>query len=158
MRRQNQSQKGTIYLLLLYGMMILAALLLTVAGGILYKGVTETRTIHDQQRATLAYVQSKVQTADGVHGVTVTDGPEGQALVLAEADSNYETRIYVYHGNLMEEFGTHDSAFTPENGTEICAAESFQIRMVGEQLLEIRADGRQALIGLRSQGGVTVAS
>lgn len=157
MKKQKKRRRPIISLLLLYAMILLATLLLTVAGGMLYVGVTERRAAQDQQRTTLAYVQSKVQGADDAESISIAAGPEGQALVLAEADSDYETRIYLYQGHLMEEVAVHHSAFAPDSGMEIGTTESFQIRMAGKQLMEITADGRQALICLRSEGGVTVA-
>lgn len=139
-KRQSTSRM----LLVLYGMLIAALLVLTLAGARLYTAAVTAREAHAQQRSALAFVQSQVASCAGKGNVYLMDGPEGTSLCLREPDTDYETRIYLYEGGLYSEFSRSDSAIQPENGTKICDMTSFSAEWQSDRLLEITANGMTA--------------
>ena len=140
-------------LLLLYGMLIAALLILAVAGARCYAGALEKREAHTAQRSALSFVQSQVAACAGKGQVSLRQGPEGQALCLKETDSDYETRIYCYDGGLYSEFSRADSALQPENGERICDLTALTFSWETDQLLKISAQGRTAYACCDGGGG-----
>lgn len=140
-------------LLLLYGMLIGALLILAVAGARCYARALENREAHTAQRSALSFIQSQVASSAGKDQVSLRQGPEGQALCLREADSDYETRIYCYEGGLYSEFSKTDSPMTPELGERICDLSELELSWETERLLKISAQGRTAYACCDGGGG-----
>ena len=74
-----------------------------------------------------------LRTADQTGAVSVEPGPQGDALVLADAgeDTGYETRIYVYDGQLMEEYAASESSFDPAAAQAVARTDTFTVTMDG---------------------------
>lgn len=148
-----ETRRNLVGFPLLYAMILLAALFLTLFGAQLYRAVTNEKTQNDLQRSALAYTQSKLQAVDAAGGIQIVDGPEGDVLLLAEGDSGYETRIYLWEGAIREELSLCGSALSPETALSICTAGSFTAVQSAPSLLTITVEGRDALCYLRSEGG-----
>ena len=140
-------------LLVLYGMLIAALLVLTLAGARFYSAAVTAREAHARQRSALAFVQNQVAACAGKGNIHLTEGPEGTALCLREPDTDYETRIYLYEGGLYSEFSRRTAAIQPENGTKICSAASFLVQWQSERLLKITANGMTAYACCDGGGG-----
>lgn len=140
-------------LLLLYGMLIGALLILAVAGARCYAGALEKREAHTAQRSALSFIQSQIAACAGKGQVSLTQGPQGQALCLKESDSDYETRIYCYDGGLYSEFSQSDRQLSPENGERICDLAELDFSWENERLLKISAQGRTAYACCDGGGG-----
>ena len=134
---------------ILYALLLISALLLTVFGATVYEKITLRRDGNNALRSTLAYVQTRVQAADGAGDISVTESGEGSVLSLAEGDSGFVTRIYLSGGMLCEELNRAASPLTPELANALTAAESFSVEKE-EGLLRITVDGHRALIALRA--------
>lgn len=126
-------------LLLLYGFLIVSLLVLVYSGASLYSAVEDARQGNGNRRSALSFVQSQV--AGCRTGVTIKPGPEGQMLCLPEADTAYETRIFLYRGELRTAFVPEDDPLEGEAGAPICPASEFGLAWQGEGLLRISADG-----------------
>ncbi len=137
--------------LALYMMMAAALLMVALLGARLYRGVTDAQQANDQMRATLAYVQSRVAAADSADGVTLAEGPEGKAIQLATADSQFVVRIYLYQGSLVEETSLAGSGFAPDTAQTIAACGSFDAALTPDGVLTVTADGRTAYAAVRSK-------
>ena len=127
-------------LLLLYGMLILALLVLAAAEAKLCGAALGAAREHDHRRTALAFIQSRTAACEGSAGAYLTDGPEGAMLCLPEAGSGFETRIYLWQNTLRSELTAEETA-DPENGEIICALEEFDLSWQRENLLRITADG-----------------
>ena len=149
-----EKRQGSVrMLLLLYGMLIGALLILAVAGARCYAGALEKREAHTAQRSALSFIQSQVAACAGKDQVTLRQGPQGQALCLKESDSGYETRIYCYDGGLYSEFSRVDSELRPEAGERICDLRELEFSWETERLLKITAQGRTAYVCCDGGGG-----
>lgn len=137
---------------LLHALLLIAALVLTIFGTSIYGMVTGRQEENYALRSTLAYVQTRLAAADRADGVSVAEGPEGCALVLQEGESGYETRIYLFEGQLREELSRCGSPYEPSWANCLAPVESFSVTEEGG-LLRIDIDGRQALAALRTEGG-----
>jgi hypothetical protein len=139
--------------LALYAMLAAALLFIALLGAQLYQSVTASQQHNEKMRATLAYVQSRVAAADAENGVSLAEGPEGQALILKTSETKFEVRIYCYAGNLVEETAIAGNAFAPDKAQKIAACDSFSLAMPKSNLLSITADGCEALASLRTGEG-----
>ena len=88
----------------LYGMLILAMLILTAAAARCYTRVLERRDENTRQRSALSFIQTQAAASGGTGTVVLRDGPEGVAVCFGEPDHAYETRVYLYNGSLCTEF------------------------------------------------------
>lgn len=136
--------------LLLYGELILALLVLTAVGAKLYGSTLAAKDAHSHQRLALSYVQSQAMGFTG-DALQTAPGPQGDMLVLREADGGFETRIYVYEGNLCSEFSPVGSDCAPDSGQVICPLSRLTLRWDSPTLLHLDADGMQG--DICSRGG-----
>ncbi len=135
---------------LIHALLLIAALVLTVFAARIYGSITEGREENNALRSTLAYVQTRLAATEYKDGVHVEEGSEGSVLVLREGESGYETRIYLYEGQLREELSPCGSPLSPDEANCLTAAESFSITEEAG-VLRISIDGRQALSALRTE-------
>lgn len=146
-----EKRAASMMLLLLYSLLILALLVLTVAGARLYRQALDAHAEQSRQRGALSYIQSQAALCQGQGQISLEDGPEGTMLCLNEPDSDFETRIYQYADTLRTEFSRQDQPVMPENSEVVCALDSLELHWENEKLLCITADGRQAWVWY--QGG-----
>lgn len=133
---------------ILYALLLISALVLTVFGATIYENITLQRDRNNALRSTLAYLQTRIQAADGGGEIAVTENGEGSVLVLSEGDSGFVTRIYLRNGMLCEELNRRDSPLMPDLANALTPAESF-LAEKEEGLLRVTVDGRTALAALR---------
>lgn len=137
-----RKQTTSLMLLFLYAMLIVALLILVVAGARLYGGVLDSKNDRSNSRAALSYVQTQSAGFSGSR-VTLRQGPEGTMLCLAELEEDYETRIYLYDHALRSEFAAVEVPVDPAVSQKICELNEFSIcwQDMGNGLLCIDADG-----------------
>lgn len=129
-------KKTSMILLALYATLILALLVLVVAGARLYASAVDARTSHDEQRLALAYIQS--QTAGRQEQVSLQEFPFGQALLLQEGE-DLETAVYFYDGALYTQLWKTTSALLPEEGDILCSLSGLDLIWETPGLLRITA-------------------
>jgi uncharacterized protein YodC (DUF2158 family) len=132
--------------------LIVGLLLAALAAGVgVYKNISDKRTADEQGRAGLTLIANSVRNADAIDAIGVGAGPEGQALVLSEyADSGtYETRIYEYQGNVVEEYAVSGTSYTPGRASQVVSSDSFSFSYA-KGLLTISTDQGSTSIALRS--------
>lgn len=145
-----QDRNGTSrMLLLLYSLLILALLLLTLAGARLYSQALTRHERLSRQRGALSYIQSQVAMYRGENQIRLESGPEGTMLCLAEQDSDYEVRIYQYESTLRTQLSRREQPVMPENSETVSKLDSLEICWAGDNLLCVTADGRQAWVWCR---------
>ena len=129
-------KKTSLILLFLYAILILALLVLVVAGARLYAGAVDRRASHDNQRLALAYIQS--QTAGNETQVRTADMAFGQALLLSEGE-DLQTVIYLYGGQLRTQLWRGTMNWVPEEGNVLCDLDSLEFTWEAPGLLKITA-------------------
>ena len=89
-----------------------------------------------------------------IDAVSVGAGPEGRSLVLTErlANGTYETRIYLYRGQVVEEYSVAGTPYTPDKATPVVATGTFDFTY-SQGLLTIVTDEGRAEVALRSVRG-----
>lgn len=93
-----------IFVLSLFCVFAVLALLVVVLGANVYKGISEDMTKNFDARTSVAYLSEKIRQNDVMGGISVRDANGTDALVLSrEAEGKiYETWVYVQDGWLRE--------------------------------------------------------
>ncbi|WP_165249100.1 DUF4860 domain-containing protein [Adlercreutzia sp. ZJ141] len=153
-RSHDRERGGRMFTTLLFAVITLFLLAAFLVGVNAYQSANSMRANADEMRLGLSLLSNSVRTNDVTDAVGVAEGPEGPALVLSEhVDAgDYETRLYLYQGNVVEEYARAGSAFTPERAREMVASESFDFTYENG-LLTIYTDQGSTCIALRSVRG-----
>ena len=137
-------QATPLLLLALYGLLIAALLVLTLAGARCYAAASESRQRHADARNALAFLQT--QAASCGKRAALRPGPAGLTLALPDGETGYETRVYCADGTLYTEYTQQDRPNAPGDAVALCEAADFSAAWRGEDLLEVTVDGRSAWI------------
>jgi len=143
----------TIVLLAVFFVVLMAGLAVGVA---MYQAVANNQLETNAARMQAGLLASNVHANDTARAVGTGNGPEGRALVLTEHGGDggsYEMRIYLYKGNVVQEYSLAGSAYTPERAQPLISSSTFDFALHGN-LLVIFTDQGATNVALRSyQGG-----
>lgn len=139
----------------LFALLILATLALVLVGSRVYQLLVQGQNINSNGRAVHAYLYSQLRGADHTDGIILGKGPQGQALILQENIDGavYETRIYIYENQLVEEYATQNTPFNPQRAQVVAQAEQLDIEKIKNNLFKINTDEGMLYFAPRSAGG-----
>lgn len=145
---------GHAFTAVLFALFLLTLLMAILAGTNVYRALYDLRTQADNTRLSLNLVANTVRANDETDSVAVGQGPEGKSLVLVERldSGNYETRIYLYEGYIVEEYSLASAAYTPGRATQIAKSTSFDFTYA-DGLLTIMTSEGNVEVALRSTLG-----
>ena len=146
------SRTFTVILLAVFFIVLMTGLAIGVA---MYQTVANNQIDTNEARMQAGLLASNVRANDTANAIGVGNGPEGRALVLTERDDDgaYEMRVYLYQGNIVQEYSVAGSAYTPERAQPLIASTEFDFELHGN-LLVIFTDQGATNVALRSyQGG-----
>lgn len=137
-------------------LVILAILLVALVTGVtIYQRVAGIQTQTNQDRLGMQFIANNIRAKDGADAVWVGSGPEGKSLVLVEnlPTGSFETRIYVYKGNIVEEYAPAKTPYDPGKAVKLSKSSKFNF-YYKNGLLTVETDQGTTSIALRSlQGG-----
>lgn len=140
-------------LMIVFFVMLLIAI---ISGVTVYQRVADIQMKTSDERLAIQLIGNYVHANDSRGAVKVGQGPEGRSLVLLEKleSGNYETRIYLYNGSIVQEYALEGSGYTPAKAVELVKSKTFNFTY-SKGLLSIYTDQGRSDIALRSeQGGV----
>ena len=144
----------TVVLLAVFFVVLLTGL---AAGVAMYQAVANNQLDTNAARMQSGLLASNIHANDSADALGTGNGPEGRSLVLAKEDADggrYEIRLYLYRGNIVQEYSLAGAAYTPERAQPLLSSESFDFEL-RDGLLIIHTDQGATNIALRSyQGGV----
>ena len=133
-----------------------AVLILGLTSGVVvYTSISQSAAQSDAQRQGASLISNAVRANDATNAIAVGEGPEGRSLVIRETlnSGTYETRFYLYQGEILQEYSIEDAAYTPEKATVVMESTTFDFKY-SHGLLTITTDDGASEIALRStQGG-----
>ncbi len=138
-------------LMVIFFVMLLLALM---AGVSIYHRVADIQISTSEDRLGQQLVANYVRSTDSVNAVKVGTGPEGQSLVLLEQleSGNYETRIYLYEGAIVEEYAVEGSPYTYSKAVKLVDSSRFSFGYE-DGLLTIMTDQGSTCVALRTTQG-----
>jgi hypothetical protein len=162
-RPDDKAARGSnhLFTFILMGMFFLVMMVCLVAGVSIYRSVAalhdEANTMHMES----GLLVNVVRMNDMADAVQITDGPEGDALVLvSHLDSGtFETRIYTYEGAIVQEYAIAGRDLNPEGALQIVESDTFEFSYENG-LLTLVTDNGSYDVAIRSaqSAGVPVAS
>ncbi len=158
--RVNAGQVGSssskhVFSAIVMGVFFAALLLALIAGVLVYKYITDVQTQANTEREGIGLVSNAVRANDGSGAIAVGQGPEGRSLVIVEklASGTYETRFYLYQGEVLQEYSLAGSLYTPEKASMVTKSNTFDFAY-SHGLLSVTTDQGTSEVALRSlQGG-----
>ncbi len=143
--------------LLLFGVFAVCVLAVLLTGADAYRRLTLRDQAAYDRRTCVQYVATRVRQADGAGCVAVEPFGGSEALVLAEQESPYVTRVYCHEGYMMELYADASAELSPGDGEKIMPADSLAFALE-DGLLTVTAgvDGAPStlVLALRSGEGV----
>ena len=147
-----RKEKGVEDLLstLTIAILFLVIILLVVFSASSYRENTDAQQENDNSRAVLSYVVTAVKdnvTAD----IALKDFSGARGLSISADDKEYERKIYVKDGKLLEEYGPKGRKISPENAIVIGKLSEFDIGYIEDDLLEIKTDKGTSYVRTKKQ-------
>lgn len=121
------------------------------AGALMYRSVVEAQTLANELHLQAGLIANVIRSNDFAGAVSEGEGPEGPAIVLERQTSRgtYETRIYHYQGNVMQEFAVAGRPFDPLGATTLLASDEFSFT-IGDGLVTFTTDDGTFSVALRA--------
>lgn len=147
----DRNNSGKVSALMLFALFTVALLLALVAGVRVYGSLVSIENEAKAERFATGLIANSVRGADAMDSVGQADGPQGPALVLTERSQGgaFETRLYMYNGQLMQECSLQGSPFNPDTATPVMKTDDFWFTLDG-RLLTVGTDAGCTTIALRS--------
>ena len=152
MKRMEGSATG-LYTIGITALFMLGFLLLVIFGAQTYRNTVAGQTDNNERRATLSYLCSVIKTNDAGGAVSIREGDYGRMLVVRDG-SGYALHIFCKEGKLYEEYGPEDRGIHLKDAQLIGETDTFEIREVGQGLLEVATDEGRSILHLTSEGGI----
>ncbi len=143
-RRTVQHSMQGVFVFVLLGLFAVMSTLMVLLGAQMYRGTVERTARNNEDRVLGAYVRSMIRAQDTAGAVTVEDydGVRALAMTSVEEDTQFITWLYCYEGQLYELYTSGADTLSPEKGTAICPAGSFEPRIEGRLLTVDMTDGK----------------
>ena len=151
-KKVTSSRVFTIALLVVFFVVLMTGL---ASGVAMYQAVANNQIDTNNARMQAGLLASNVHANDTYNAIGAGQGPEGRSLVMSEhiGDDSYEMRIYLYQGQIVQEYSVAGSAYTPARAQPLVNSTTFDFEQHGN-LLIIKTDQGATNVALRSyQGG-----
>ncbi|MDO4459261.1 MAG: DUF4860 domain-containing protein [Clostridia bacterium] len=141
----------SLFQLITYMFLIISVLTMIVIGSKLFAKVTKNKNNNENIRAELSYIQSQLASIDSDRYFEISEGPEGDMIVL-KGENSYKKLIYIYDGFLTEEYLPENSP--PLSGDFFRIVEAHNMNVSCENRLVIfSVDGNKAYFSLKGGTG-----
>ena len=158
---QTKRGSGRTFTMILMAVFFILLMIGLAAGVTIYRGVAtqheRTNNLHMQS----GLLVNTVRMNDATDMVALGAGPEGDALVLVERldSGTYETRIYQYEGDIVQEYAISGRPYKPENAVKLVTSDVFEFSYE-DGVLSIMTDQGIFDVAIRSpqSGSPNVAS
>ena len=133
--------KGTndIISSLTVAVIFIVILLLVVFAASSYRNGSEHQSASDNERAVLSYVITAVKDSNGGK-VEVKDLDGCPGIVIEDKGTDYEQKIYLKDGKLLQEYSEKGAAPQPDEALEIGETDVFEASFVSDTVLRVETD------------------
>ena len=139
--------------LVLFALFIIVLLIALVAGVRAYSSIVNEGDNADEQRFANGLIINSVRAMDSYASIQEGQGPQGKSIVLLEnTDAGFfETRIYLWQGEVILEFASSYEPYQPSRGTKLMVSQTFDI-VLEPGILHVTTDEGTTDIAIRSNG------
>lgn len=154
--RQRRGPRASTHLLsvVLLAVFFLALLAGLVAGARTFHAASVAHATANELHVQAGLITNAIRGNDASGTVATGEGPEGTSLVLVRSvgERTYETRIYLWQGNVVQETSVAGNPYSPQGATPLMASSTFDVR-IEDGLVTFSTDGGEFCVALRSEGG-----
>lgn len=129
----------TIFVLMLFALFALSAILLTGTGAGVYKSIVLHMNSNNDFRTAVSYITNKIHRNDIEASICISNNGESDCIMLIEEIDNipYCTYLYCEDGYLKEYFARLGQEFPASGGTDILKVRSFHVEKTDSRFLTI---------------------
>lgn len=104
------------------------------AGAVIYRHAARTQLAANELHLQSGLVTNIIRSNDVAGALRTEEGPEGPALVLSRTlkSGTYETRLYLYKGQLLQEFTSAGRPLDPAGATPLLKTNYFAFAVDGD--------------------------
>ena len=139
--------------LILFALFIIVLLIALVAGVRAYSSLVAEGDDANEHRYANGLITNSIRAMDSYASIRQGQGPEGPSIVMMEyTDAGFfETRIYLWEGQVILEFAPSGDAYSPSRGTRLIDSSTFDF-VLEPGSLQVTTDEGSTEIALRSGG------
>ena len=153
MKQEHSFIVDVLFVLALFGVFAISALVLVTIGADVYQHTVQDMSANYETRTAVSYLTEKVHqnditSADGESNACITTLNGTPALMLSQEinEEVYSTYLYLYDGYLKELFMQQNNSLggnALEAGVNIMELDSFQLQQMNANLLSIEMATKQ---------------
>ncbi len=142
------------FVILIMGLFFIILLATLALGARVYASVSSHYQAGNETRVQTGMIANALHANDSRNAVSIVDGPEGAALVIAEhLDSGtYETRIYQHQNDVCMEYAIAGRPYNPQSAAVLFSSTVFEVELSGG-LVKVTTDSGEVSVSLRSEQG-----
>lgn len=149
MHQEKRFIVDVLFVLALFGLFAVSALMLVTVGADVYKQTVDDMSTNYETRVSVSYIAEKIRQNDG--SISIDYLGETPAIVIEQEynEEFYSTYLY-YHDGCLKELLVRKGSYIGDNnlaaGQEIMKLSAFHADLLWENLLKIKlttADGEQ---------------
>ncbi len=144
---RNKGSYSGIFIIAITGFFLGSFLLLVVFGAGVYRQIVDLQKEVNSTRALSSYLLTAGKMNE--NEVSVAEGEYGKMLVIADGDTGYGNRIYVYEGELIEDYGQIGGKLYPGAGIKIAPTAVFDIDELEDDLIRVTTSAGEVYIHTR---------
>lgn len=152
--REKKTSPLGLYTIGIAALFLLGFFLLVVFGAQNYRGAVTAQHANNDSRVLLSYVSTCLKGSDSTGCVRLEEKDGTSVLTIADGESGYASRLYLWEGNLVEDFAETGAPLNPDDAEIIGQTSVFTVEKVGENLLSVTTDAGSSLLCVRSEGGI----
>lgn len=140
MRKNNGGHSLDVFFVLCIFLICAVSLLgMLFVGANVQKKINQDTEDNFYMRTSLLYISNKAKFYNEVDTVSVQDFEGQPSLVFKEKidGTEYETKVYMYDGHLMELFSESGYEISKDSGTIITEISSFKLKELNAGLIEV---------------------
>ena len=128
-RGRREIDYASLFVVALFAIMLIGIMVLSAMAGSLFDSITENRTDNMNRRGALSYTASKIIASDeeGALRVDKTDGSDVLVIVDPSGERQYQTRIWLEDGFLMESITSDQAGSISSDPVKVAKTDEFHV-------------------------------
>ena len=120
---------ASLFVVALFAIMLIGIMVLSAMAGSLFDSITKNRTDNMNRRGALSYTASKIIAADetGALRVEKQDGSDVLVIVDPSGERQYQTRIWMEDGYLMESITADQAGSISSEPVKVAKTDEFHV-------------------------------
>ena len=128
-RGRREIDYASLFVVALFSIMLIGIMVLSAMAGSLFDSITENRTENMNRRGALSYTASKIIASDetGALMVEQQDGSDVLVIVDPSGERQYQTRIWLEDGYLMESISSDQAGNISSEPVKVAKTDEFRV-------------------------------